>query len=161
MLAGGTTEPAFANPLLASRSLREAWGERWNRPVHTFLKRSVYRPARRYLGISPLSAALLTFACSGLLHEYNFSLHNARSYRPGEATVFFVLMGGLMLAETALAPHCPQLLLQLLRALPSAVIAFTIQLAVLPLFSPLFFRSWLESGLLDTLAELIPHWRCT
>lgn len=33
MVAGGAVDPPFRNPLLQSRSLREAWGARWNRPV--------------------------------------------------------------------------------------------------------------------------------
>ena len=161
MGVGGTTEPAFGNPLLASRSLREAWGERWNRPVHTLLKRSVYEPARRSLGLPPLSAALLTFAASGLLHEYNFSIHNHAGYEPGAACLFFVAMGALMLAEATLAPCCPPPLRRLLGAMPSALIAAAIQLVVLPLFAPFFMRSWLASGMIDDLRELVPHVRCT
>lgn len=37
-------ELGFSNPLLESRSLKEAWGERWNVPVHTLLKRTIYVP---------------------------------------------------------------------------------------------------------------------
>jgi hypothetical protein len=31
--------PGFQNPLLASRSLRDLWGQRWNQPINQLLKR--------------------------------------------------------------------------------------------------------------------------
>ena len=163
LLGGGTTEPPFRNPLLASRSLREAWGERWNRPVHAFLKRAVYRPARSH-GLPALPAALLTFAASGLLHEYNFFVHNHVGYAPGRASAFFVLMGVLMLVEGALCSslgrRCPPRVCALAARLPSALIAVGLQLAVLPAFAPLFMRSWLDSGMLEAVAGLMPHVEC-
>ena len=79
MLSGGTVDPPFRNPLLASRSLRETWGSRWNTPVHVLLKRAVYVPAR-HRGASPIVASVATFIASGLLHEYNFGVHNAPAY---------------------------------------------------------------------------------
>lgn len=163
LAGGGTTEPPFDNPLLGSRSLRQAWGERWNRPVHIFLKRSVYRPARR-LGFSPLVAALLTFGASGLLHEYNFSTHNPLGYVPGHASAFFMLMGLLMLAEGAVASRASRMLSPALRraqeALPSPLIAIGLQLLVLPAFAPFFMRSWIESGMIEAVGALVPHLHC-
>ena len=151
LVQGATTDPGFRNPLLASRSFREAWSERWNLPVHAFLKRSCYLPARRR-GVPAVPAALLTFLCSGLLHEYNFSIHNHAAYEPGRATAFFVAMGVMMLAERAL-PGWP-------RALPEPLIALLIQTTVLPCFTSLFFRSWIEAGMIASVTELMPHVRC-
>ena len=160
---GLTTEPAFRNPLLGSRSVREAWGERWNRPVHTFLKRSVYIPARK-LGIPPPLAAVLAFAASGLLHEYNFAVHNAAGWVPGHALLFFLLMGGLMLAEdraaSALTAACPAIR-RAASAAPTVLVSISLQLVVLPAFSALFMPSWLESGMIEAVAEMVPHVRCT
>ena len=161
MLGGAATEPPFSNPLLASRSFREAWGERWNRPVHVFLKRTVYTPLRRR-GVSTSAAALLSFAASGLLHEYNFAVLNADAYTPGHAMLFFVCMGALMLLEEgALAAlPCPPRARRVLASLPSPVIALALQAVVLPLFSPLFARSWLEAGMLRAVGEMVPHVKC-
>ena len=104
---------------------------------------------------------MLTFLAPGLLHEYNFSVHNHVGYRPGHATLFFVLMGMLMLVEAAVAEwlwaRCSPRVQAALAATPSVIIAFSLQLLVLPVFAPLFFRSWSESGLLDSLKELLPH----
>ena len=163
MLSGATTEPGFGNPLLASRSLREAWGERWNRPVHVLLKRAVYVPARRRAIPAPL-AALLTFIASGALHEYNFAIHNAAAYEPGHAMAFFLLMGILMLLEAAVQDaalkRTPKRLRALLGATPSAVISVGLQLAVLPAFAPLFMRSWLESGMIEAVGAMVPRVQC-
>lgn len=159
LLQGSMTAPGFRNPLLASRSFKEAWGERWNLPVHAMLKRSVYVPLRRRR-VGPVSAAMLTFVGSGLLHEYNFSIHNHSAYQPGHATAFFVTMGAMMLAEGALGRAVPHWLARWYHALPDALVALFIQSTVLPIFTPLFFRSWLEAGMLASVAELVPHLRC-
>jgi hypothetical protein len=127
--------------------------------VHVFLKRTVYVPARQ-LGVGPHLAALLTFASSGLLHEYNFMIHNAPAFEPGHASSFFVLMGALALAEAAAAKMAPLGVLHVVNRCPSFVIAVAIQLPVLPLFGPLFMRSWIAAGMLDSVAEMIPHLHC-
>ena len=159
MAQGLTTEPAFRNPLLASRSFSQAWSQRWNRPVHVLLKRSVYVPTRK-AGVPALPAALLTFLCSGLLHEYNFALHNTPAYQPGHATVFFLLTGALMIIEDAVGPWWPEWACRLANSAPSVVIALVLQLAVLPAFTALFVKSWLASGMIEAVGELLPHWRC-
>ena len=137
LLQGASADPGFRNPLLASRSFKEAWGERWNLPVHLFLKRSVYTPARS-CGISRVPAALITFFCSGLLHEYNFSIHNHEAYQPGHATVFFMTMGMMMMMEDTVGRAVPAVVQRTWNALPDAMIAMLIQSTVLPFFTPLF-----------------------
>ena len=94
------------------------------------------------------------------LHEYNFFIHNQPGYEPGRATAFFVLMGLLMLAEGAITRRLSPLAPSSLRLLPSAAIAIGLQLIVLPAFAPLFMQSWLDSGMLEALGELMPHVRC-
>ena len=163
MMQGATTEPPFANPLLQSRSYREAWGERWNRPVHLFLKRSVYKPLRR-TGVSPLGATILTFIASGLLHEYNFYCHNYKAYQFGRAMIFFCAMGILMILEeggngpnAAVFPSCLQ---RWVAAIPTPICAILLQSVVVPIFVPLFFQSWVDSGMLASFGDLVPHWEC-
>jgi hypothetical protein len=152
-------EVGFRNPLLASRTLREAWGSRWDLPVHVFLKRSVYVPARK-VGWGKGSAALLTFFASGLLHEYNFSIHNAVAYAPGEATIFFILMGFVMLGEDWVWRICPFPVRRFCEAMPSPVISMIWTLIAAGPFERLFLRSWIDAGMVEAIAELLPHFTC-
>lgn len=168
MIQGGATESPFCNPLLQSRSYREAWGERWNRPVHLFLKRSVYKPLRK-AGVSQLGAAMLTFLSSGLLHEYNFFCHNYRAYQFGHAIIFFSAMGLFMVLEdrvgngnTSINNNTSALgrLRRFATSIPTPIYAFLLQSVVVPIFVPLFFQSWVDSGMLASVADLVPHWEC-
>ena len=159
LLSGHTTDPPFDNPLLASRSLGETWGSRWNRPVHEMLKRTVYKPARAS-GLSSRNAALATFLASGLLHEYNFAVHNQPAYVFGEGLAFFTLMGLMGVAEAQVARRLPPRWSALLARAPAALIALGLQLMILPAFARLFVRSWLEAGMVEAVAELVPHVRC-
>ena len=97
-----------------------------------------------------------TFLGSGLLHEYNFSIHNARAYEPGHALAFFAFMWALGVAEQAMVQRSGELGRRLAQRLPSPLIALGVQLAVLPAFEWLFVRSWLGAGMPDALAELVP-----
>lgn len=157
LIQGATTVPAFDSPLLQSRSYREAWGERWNTPVHLFLKRSVYKPVRK-AGASPLLAAILTFLASGLLHEYNFFCHNYQGYQFGRAILFFSAMGLLMILEDVVP--WPIWCQRFAATIPTPVYAILLQAAVVPIFVPFFFRSWVISGMLESFGGLLPHWEC-
>jgi len=68
MNGGIQFEPAFLNPLLESRCLKELWGSRWDLPVQKLLKRTIYTPARKY-GFKRSEAAMITFIVSGFMHE--------------------------------------------------------------------------------------------
>ena len=157
MLQGAGTEPPFANPLLQSRSYRDAWSDRWNRPVHLMLKRSVYKPLR-HRGVPPLVASIGTFLASGLLHEYNFFCHNYPGYHVGRALLFFAAMGLLMILEHALP--WPVWVQRWAAAIPTPLYAILLQSLVLPIFVPLFFQSWVSSGMMASFGGLVPHWEC-
>ena len=159
LFSGHTTAPPFSNPLLASRSLGELWGSRWNRPVHEMLKRTVYKPARA-CGLSGRTAALATFLVSGLLHEYNFAVHNFAGYVFGEALAFFALMGLMVVVEAQVTTRLPPCWSALLARAPAPLPALGLQFMILPAFARLFVRSWLEAGMVDAVAELVPHVRC-
>ena len=159
LLSGHTIDLPFHNPLLASRSLGETWGSRWNRPVHEMLKRTVYKPARA-CGLSSRNAALATFLASGLLHEYNFAVHNQPAYVFGEGLVFFTLMGLMGVAEGQVARRLPPRWSALLARAPAPLPALGLQLMVLPAFERFFVRSWLEAGMVEAVAELVPHVLC-
>lgn len=127
--------------------------------MHTFLKRSVYKPARR-VGLPSTPAALLTFVASGLLHEYTFSIHNAPAYEPGKASLFFAIMGVLMMAEAALGRLAPRAVVRAFGATPSWLVAQgLILISAIPM-QPFFFKSWLGSGMVDSVAALVPQMRC-
>lgn len=165
VLLGVAVHPGFANPLLASRTLREAWGTRWNVPVQVLLKRTVYAPCRRRHWSVTVST-LLTFAVSGLLHEYNFTLHNGVRYAPrhvGAATAFFLIMGGCMLLEDVLWDRCAPTprVQRWIRRLPTPVVstALTLIWAAYP-FERYFFPSWQEAGLMEVIARLLPTVQC-
>lgn len=88
----------FDRPL-ASTSLAEFWGRRWNRPFIELGALSVFRPLQRRLGRSP--ALLAMFVVSGLLHEMALSLPVRAGY--GGPLGYFVLHGSLVLLEPRLA----------------------------------------------------------
>ena len=159
---GMRTEPAFENPLLQSRCFAETWGDRWNLPVQLLLKRTIYIPARKN-GIGRSLSAILTFFVSGLLHEYNFSIHNRQAYEPVRATVFFVLMGLLMMGEHWVWENIIPLRLKQIAAgyIPSVVISMALTLSVSGIFDQFFIQSWLKSGFLDAAGEMLPHLSCT
>lgn len=156
---GMRSEPGHLNPLVESRCLREAWGERWNLPVQTLLKRTVYIPARKQ-GYGPNASAILTFLVSGVLHEYNFSIHNRSAYQLGRATLFFLIMGLLMLVESKVWTWFPRTIQEMFRKIPTVVISFALTFLVGGLFDPFFFQSWTDSGFVVAISKMIPHLDC-
>jgi len=168
VLSGGVRmEPAFCNPLLESRSFKETWGTRWNRPVNVLLKRTVYVPALKSGFCNRNIAAVLTFFASGLLHEYNFSIHNHHSlsmssgYRPGQVTVFFIFMGFLMVVESWVWNRIyPRWLQNLINHLPSPVTASMLTFMVAGLAERYFLRGWFQSGFVEAVSRMLPHLEC-
>jgi len=167
-ISGGMRmEPGFCNPLLGSRSYKETWGVRWNRPVNALLKRTIYIPARKSGLFNQRVSAMLTFFGSGLLHEYNFAIINHRSllspsgYRLGEVTCFFLLMGILMVGESWIWNRCcPRRLQTAIDRLPSAATASILAFMVAGLAERYFLRGWFESGFVEAVAQMLPHMVC-
>mmetsp|Transcript_25939 Transcript_25939/g.38319 ORF Transcript_25939/g.38319 Transcript_25939/m.38319 type:complete len:389 (-) Transcript_25939:684-1850(-) len=151
-------EPGFSNPLLESRCLKEAWAERWNLPVHTLLKRTIYVPSRKQ-GWSRTSSALLTFFVSGWLHEYTFFVHNRSAYEPGKAVVFFLLMGFVMVLESWFWTQCTPLVMRrwINENVPSMCIAISLSILLSGVFEQYFIQSWLKSGFVDAIRQMLPH----
>ena len=150
----------FDNPLLESRSFKEAWGLRWNLPVQKLLQRTAYVPLRRH-GYAREIAAIATFCVSGLLHEYNFFIHNHYAYQAGKATLFFVVMGTIVLAEKWAWDHLvPAALQQKINRLPSVVIAVPLTLTAAIPFEWYFIQSWLDAGFVDCISKMFPHLSC-
>jgi hypothetical protein len=66
---GQYTLESFTNFPLFSLSLREFWGQRYNRLIGTVLKESIFEPIRSEFS-SQLIGALTTFIVSGLFHVH-------------------------------------------------------------------------------------------
>ena len=110
---------------------------------------------------SKFMATVLTFLASGFLHEYNFSIHNNRSYRPGEVTGFFLVMGLLMVVESVVWTRCfPKWLQTVINRLPSAATASMLTMMAAGLAERYFLQSWFESGFVQAVAQMIPHMKC-
>jgi hypothetical protein len=100
-LAGVRSLHSPASVILA-RSPAEYW-RRWNRPVGHWLYVHV---CRRLGGRSPgLGAIVVTFAVSGLLHEYLVAMITKRV--TGYPTAFFLLQGLAVAATFRFAPKAP------------------------------------------------------
>ena len=84
-------------------------------------------------------------------------MHNQPAYVLGEGLAFFALMGLMGVAEAQLARRLPRRCSALLARAPAPLPALGLQLIVLPAFARCFMRSWLQAGMLDALAELVPH----
>ena len=63
------------NRPLASKTLAEFWGVRWNRVVQSMLSGAIYKPCTK-LGMPRWAAVFLTFAGSALLHVFPVVLAN-------------------------------------------------------------------------------------
>ena len=83
---GFDARPLFDRPL-ASRSLGEFWGRRWNRGFADVAARWVFRPLAGRVG--PRRAMLAVFLASGLGHELLLSVPAGGGY--GLCTLYFLL----------------------------------------------------------------------
>lgn len=109
-LLGYPVQRLFHDPL-ASRSLRDFWTDRWNRPF-VEMNRLLFMPLlRRRVGLR--GAVLGAFVLSGLLHEFAISYPAGSGF--GGPLLYFVLHG---LAMLWLPPTRAMLWLALLAPLP-------------------------------------------
>jgi len=89
----------FAGPFFLARTPAEFW-RLYNRPAGQFLREYVFKPGG---GRShPLTATLLTFLFSGVIHEYVFDIPASRVL--GWQMLFFTLQGLAVLATIRLRP---------------------------------------------------------
>lgn len=134
-LAGVRTPPLHDAPW-RSRSLREFWGERWNKVVGGWLRLTIFEPLRT--PVSPALASAATFTFSGLIHWYLIAV----SLDLGSS----LLMAGFFVAQAPLLAL--ERVLNVRRWPEAAARAWTISAVVVP--SPLFLEPMLR--LLDPLA---------
>jgi predicted DCC family thiol-disulfide oxidoreductase YuxK len=86
--AGIMATPLMQNPLRAT-ALAEFWGRRWNTAFNELAFRFTFLPLRRLT--TPVTAMLLVFGLSGLIHELVISLPAGAGY--GLPTLYFLFQG--------------------------------------------------------------------
>jgi hypothetical protein len=96
--SAGVTAPPLMNWPIASTSLSEFWGQRWNVAFRDLTHRFLFRPLLPRLGAN--GALLIGFLFSGIVHDVVISLPAGGGY--GGPTLFFVLQGaGLFIERSA------------------------------------------------------------
>jgi len=130
---GRNAQPLMNRPL-ASRSVAEFWGRRWNRAFRDLTYPAIFRPlATRY---DPAIGAVAVFAFSGLVHEVVISVPAGGGF--GLPTLYFLLQGAAVLAESRFIKNPATSGRAFLgRAIAAVVIAAPLPL----LFHPLFVNS--------------------
>lgn len=135
--------------MLEATSPSDFWGRRWNVLVHALLKRSVYKPVRKFS--SSVIASLAVFVASGLFHEW--LVHAVFMHKQtqsnillGSNTAFFVWNFVVIVLERVLAGtkgiKC------IGKMIPSMLIPFTIIMASLPV-AHWFGGPYLNGGFFD------------
>ena len=66
------------NPIFASPSPSDFWGQKWNLVLHEILKRGVYRPV--WQRFSRNVAMVFSFVASGIFHEWILLVVYFRNY---------------------------------------------------------------------------------
>jgi alginate O-acetyltransferase complex protein AlgI len=94
--AGVNAQPIMRAPL-ASTSLAEFWGKRWNTAFNTLAHTLVFRPLARHGGVT--GGTLGVFLVSGLVHEAVISLPARAGY--GLPTAYFFMQSLGILLERA------------------------------------------------------------
>jgi alginate O-acetyltransferase complex protein AlgI len=132
--AGVDCRPLFRAPL-ASRSLAEFWGRRWNLAFSEMTAIGVYRPLEGRVGRR--AATLLAFVGSGLAHELAISVPVGAGY--GLPMLYFLLHGGLVLFE-----KCRERQKRPIDALGWRARVWTLGWLAVPL--PILFHPWFLAG---------------
>ena len=91
---GVRARPLMNRPL-ASTSLSEFWGRRWNTAFRDLTHRFLFRPLTSCLG--PRLGVFAGFIFSGALHDLVISIPAQGGY--GGPTTFFAIQGGAMMIE--------------------------------------------------------------
>jgi Membrane bound O-acyl transferase family len=91
----GVEARALMNRPLASTSLSEFWGRRWNTAFRDLTYRFLFRPCASWFG--PRWGILAGFLFSGAIHDLVISVPARGGY--GGPTVFFAIQGAAMVVE--------------------------------------------------------------
>jgi hypothetical protein len=91
----GTDARPLMNHPLASTSVGEFWGRRWNTAFRDLTHRFLYRPATSWGG--PRLGLVLGFGASGLIHDIVLSVPAHGGY--GGPTAYFLIQGTAVVIE--------------------------------------------------------------
>jgi hypothetical protein len=120
---GIDAQPIMSNPI-ASKTLSEFWGKRWNLGFRHLAHDFIFSPLHKRIGAA--GAGFLVFVVSGLIHDLVISVPARGGY--GLPTAYFVLQGlGVMFERSKLARR-----IGLQNELPSRI--FTIIVTAAPAF---------------------------
>jgi Membrane bound O-acyl transferase family len=93
--SAGVEARALMNRPLASTSLSEFWGRRWNTAFRDLTHRFLFRPCASWFG--PRWGIVAGFLFSGAIHDLVISVPARGGY--GGPTVFFAIQGAAMVVE--------------------------------------------------------------
>jgi hypothetical protein len=150
LLSGINTVAVNDSPLTKATSPSDFWGNRWNRMVSSGLKRGVFVPLRKATFSRP-TAALATFAVSGLIHEYilivmsiNTNDQQATSLiNYGHQLAFFLWNGTVLILEHLLKGHAVVTWIQ--THFPAPIRTALVLLTVLPV-AMLFTEAYVDNN---------------
>lgn len=91
----GVAAVPLMNWPIASQSLTEFWGRRWNLAFRDLTHRFLFQPLRRRVG--PIGSLLIGFLVSGLIHDLVISVPAQGGW--GLPTLYFTLQGIAILIE--------------------------------------------------------------
>lgn len=102
----GRYVPPFHHHPIVSRSLREFWGQRWNRMMQRWLHRHLFSPIANHRGIPlgprrAVAATAVTFLGSAILHAWLVASAAGPEMALAMAA-FFILHGMALLVEACL-----------------------------------------------------------
>lgn len=167
-IKGFATPPVFANPLLDSESPSDFWGRKWNLTIHRNLKGGFFKPLRK-MGASVWVAAGVTFAMSGIFHDFYTRLifyqhkRHARAddvqdirglnYGHWKMLAFFSYNWLLIMLERPVAKRLP---VSLIQSLPKFIRSTMILFVCLPV-SHWFTSQWALGGYFE--AKQLGYWK--
>jgi len=141
---GIAAEPIMNLPI-ASRSLAEFWGKRWNLAFRDLSKSLVLHPASRFT--SPAVAGFVVFFFSGLIHEAAISYPASGGY--GGPLAYFLIQWGGLAAEKQKSVS------RILQSLPEGNRVLTLAVTLLPL--PLLFHPPFAKEVMLPLLDFVTH----
>jgi hypothetical protein len=161
LLSGINTVAVNDSPLTKATSPSDFWGNRWNRMVSSGLKRGIFVPLRK-ASFSRPTAALATFAVSGLIHEHiiivmSLNIKDQQTtpvINHGHQLAFFLWNGTILILEHLLKGHAVVTWIQ--THFPAPIRTALVILTVLPV-AMLFTEAYIDNNFYANYALGFPR----
>jgi hypothetical protein len=161
LLSGINTVAVNDSPLTKATSPSDFWGNRWNRMVSSGLKRGIFVPLRK-ASFSRPTAALATFAVSGLVHEHILIVMSLNTkdqqaislIQYGHQLAFFLWNGTVLILEHLLKGHAVVTWIQ--THFPAPIRTALVILTVLPV-AMLFTEAYIDNNFYANYALGFPR----